>query len=102
MKTGNAKPVKHTGGGGFGPVGGGGFGPVGGGGFGPVGGGGPHNTPDGGGGPIGGWRAGGGPRSKAILERIATHLAELSKAFDDLANTPIGGVPSEKGTVKKK
>jgi hypothetical protein len=74
MKTGNAGPVKHTGGGGSGPVGGGG--------------------------PISG--AGGGRRSQAILQRIAKQLGQLSKAFDDLANTPIGGVPSGKGTAKKK
>src|ERR1039458_8593807 len=100
MKTGNAKPVKQTGGGG-GHIGGGGGGHIGGGGGGHIGGGG-WPIDDGGGGPIGGWRAGGGPRSKAILERIAKHLAHLSKEFDDLANTPIGGVPSGKGTVKKK
>lgn len=81
MKTGNAGPAKHSGGGGSGPIGGGGSGPVGGEDSGPV---------------------GGGPRSKAILERIAKHLDELSKAFDELANTPIGGVPSEKGPAKKK
>ena len=86
MKTGNAGQVKHTGGGGSGPIGGGG----------------PQHTRDGGSGPIGGWRAGGGPRSKAILQRIAKHLAHLSKEFDDLANTPIGGVPSGKEPAKKK
>jgi hypothetical protein len=46
--------------------------------------------------------AGGGPRSKAILQRIAKHLSHLSKEFDDLANTPIGGAPSGKGTARKK
>jgi hypothetical protein len=88
MKTGNAGPVKHTGGGGSGPVSGG-AGPLGGEGVGPLGGEGV--------GPLGG-----GPRSKAILERIAKHLDELSKAFDELAKTPIGGVPSEKEPAKKK
>jgi hypothetical protein len=51
--------------------------------------------------PIGG-SSGGGSRSKAILERISKHLGHLSKAFDDLANPPIGGVPSGKGPSKKK
>ena len=88
MKTGNAGPVKHTGGGGSEPVSGG-AGPLGGEGVGPLGGEGV--------GPLGG-----GPRSKAILQRIAKHLDELSKAFDDLANTPIGGVPSGKEPAKKK
>lgn len=88
MTTGNAGPVKHTGGGGSEPVSGG-AGPLGGEGVGPLGGEGV--------GPIGG-----GPRSKAILQRIAKHLDELSKAFDDLANTPIGGVPSGKEPAKKK
>jgi hypothetical protein len=64
-----------------GPLGGEGVGPLGGEGVGPL---------------------GGGPRSKAILQRIAKHLDELSKAFDDLANTPIGGVPSGKEPAKKK
>ena len=91
MKTGNAKPVKQTGGGGAGPIGGGGSGPIGGGGGAPV--------ADGGSGPIGGWRW---PRAKAILQRIAKYFGHLSKAFDDLANTPAGGVPSPKGTAKKK
>jgi hypothetical protein len=93
MKTGNTASVKHTGGGGAGPVGGGGAGPVGGRAV---------DTGDGGAGPVGGRLAGGGPRSKAILERIAKHFGHLSKAFDDLANTPVGGVPSGKGTAKKK
>ena len=91
MKTGNTASVKHTGGGGAGHIGGGG----------------PGNHDDGGAGPIGGSLvggslAGGGRRSKAILERIAKHLGELSKAFDDLADTPIAGVPSGKGTARKK
>ena len=96
MKTGNAGPVKHTGGGGSEPVSGG-AGPLGGEGVGPLGGEGV--------GPLGGEGVGplgGGPRSKAILQRIAKHLDELSKAFDDLANTPIGGVPSGKEPAKKK
>src|ERR1035438_1102049 len=76
MKTGNAKPVKQTGGGGAGPIGGGGSGPV------------------------GGEPVGGGPRAKAILQQIAKHFGHLSKAFDDLANTPFGGVPSPKGTAR--
>jgi hypothetical protein len=94
MKTENAKPVKQTGGGGAGPIGGGGSGPIG-------GGGGAH-VADGGSGPIGGEPVGGGPRAKAILQQIAKHFDELSKAFDDLANTPIGGVPSGKEPAKKK
>ena len=65
----------------------------------------PSDTPIGGSGmgsSAGAALAGGGPRSKAILERISKHLGHLSKAFDDLANTPIGGVPSGKGTARKK
>src|ERR1039457_7639958 len=94
MKTGNAKAVKQSGGGGAGPIGGWGSGPIGGGGGAPV--------ADGGSGPIGGEPVGGGPRAKAILQQIAKHFGPLSKAFDDLANTPFGGVPSPKGTAKKK
>jgi hypothetical protein len=93
MKTGNAGPVKHTGGGGSEPVSGG-AGPLGGEGVGPLGGEGV--------GPIGGEPVDGGPRAKAILQQIAKHFGHLSKAFDDLANTPFGGVPSPKGTAKKK
>ena len=94
MKTGKTASVKHTGGGGAGHIGGGGPGNHGDGGAGPIGG--------SGFGPVGGSLAGGGARSKAILERIAKHLGHLSKAFDDLANMPIGGVPSGKGTAEKK
>jgi hypothetical protein len=103
MKTGNKASGKHLGGAasapvsrglrpgeGFGPLGGEGFGPLGGEGFGPLGGGG------------GGLHIGGGYRSKAIFERIAKHFGHLAKAFDDLANTPIGAVPNEKGPAKKK
>ena len=74
MKTGNARPVKHTRGGGSGPTGGGGNGPIG----------------------------GGGPRLRSILRRISSYLGHLSKAFDDLASAPIGGVPGGRGTAKKK
>ncbi len=68
-----------------GPIGGGG------GGSGPIGGGG------GGSGPIGG----GGP-SKNTFKEIAKLLKELSKLFDKLAKTPIGGpVPPRHGAKKK-
>ena len=65
-------------------------GPLGGGGTGPVGG-------DGGTGPVGG-----GGASKAIFKEIAMQLKELSKNFDALAKTPIGGRPVGKGPAKKK
>jgi hypothetical protein len=98
MKTGNKASGKHLGGAasapvsrGLGPQGGEGVGPLGGEGIGPLGGG------DG-----GGLHIGGGYRSKAIFERIAKHFGHLAKAFDDLANTPIGAVPNEKGPAKKK
>jgi hypothetical protein len=63
------------------------LGPVGGdGGSGPVGG-------DGGSGPVGG-----GVTSKAIFRDIAKQLKDLSKQFEALASTPIGG----RGPTKKK
>jgi hypothetical protein len=65
-------------------------GPLGGGGTGPVGG-------DGGTGPVGG-----GGASKAIFKKIAMQLKELSKNFDALAKTHIGGAPVARGPAKKK
>lgn len=71
MKTGKAESIGPTGGGGFGPIGGGGFGPI-----------------------------GGGVRAQEILNEIAEKFADLSKLFDDLASTPLGGpVPVEKPPV---
>jgi hypothetical protein len=82
VTTKNAEYKDPLGGGGTGPVGGGGTGPVGGGGTGPVGGGGP---------------------SKIIFKEIAKQLKDLSKLFDDLARTPIGGgAPIGRAPVKKK
>ncbi len=65
-------------------------GPIGGGGTGPIGG-------DGGTGPIGGGNA-----SKAIFKEIARDLKELSKKFDQLARTRIGGGAVGRAPAKKK
>lgn len=62
----------------------------------------PSDSPVGGGGSIAAALAGGGPRPRAILKRIAKHLEHLSKAFDELADVPIGGTPRGKGPSKKK
>src|ERR1035437_10656249 len=81
MKTGNAKPVKQTGGGGAGPIGGGGSGPIG-------GGGGAHVVAHGGSGPIGGEPVGGGPCAQAILPRVGKQFRHLSKTFCGFGNNP--------------